>query len=427
MISELGFAIAPNAFYPARTTGIGGFAVSLEASYTKINADKTTGETGGRDPYWHLGTQGAQDPNTKQFSTINNSPDSILQIYSIKARKGLPLGFELAGSLGTIANTGLWVGGGDVRWSLLEGFRTGALGLLPDFSIGGGVRTLTGTSKFSLTTAAFDVKMSKPIALADTSQLIPTVGYQRIVIFGDSNVIDSTPNVDALTQCGSGRPRPEHRRTALPQQARERRRQQRRLQQQLHVPEGSRASPPRHPRPQLPLRDHLARKPDRLRHHRSEGRKPGHRRGPPVDAVIRRRRLLLTRTWAALALGCACAAEACGAPSGGLVGASDRPAGGAIAKGSRDGGALDGAPALPADYRSNFTKVNKAKLVSSGHAAGRWDVDVYANEPALRALATRTREAPVGAMVVEEHFEKSGPGGTGPVMVMEKRAKGFSP
>jgi len=146
-----------------------------------------------------------------------------------------------------------------------------------------------------------------------------------------------------------------------------------------------------------------------------------------VDAVIRRRRLLLRRSWAAFALASACAAEACGAPSGALVGASDRPAGGAIARGTRDGGALDGAPALPADYHSNFTKVNKARFVSSGHASGRWDVDVYANEPALRALVTRTREAPVGTIIVEEHFEKSSAGGQGPVMVMEKRAKGFAP
>ena len=143
-----------------------------------------------------------------------------------------------------------------------------------------------------------------------------------------------------------------------------------------------------------------------------------------MDAVIRRRRLLLS---GAFTLVSACAAEACGAPSGGLVGASDRPAGGAIARGSRDGGAIDGAPSLPADYHTNFTRVNKARFVSSGHASGRWSVDVYANEPALRALATRTRDAPVGTIVVEEHFEKNGSGGAGPVMVMEKRAKGFSP
>jgi hypothetical protein len=208
MVSELGFAIAPNAFYPARTTGIGGFAVSIEASYTRISPDRTADETGGRAPYWHLGTQGSQDPNTKQFSVVNNAPDSVIQIYAIKARKGLPFGFEIAGSLGTIANTSLWVGGGDLRWSLMEGFRTGALGLLPDVSFGGGVRTLTGTQKFYLTTVALDVKMSKPITLQDSAQLIPSIGYQRVVIFGDSNVVDSTPNVDALNACGSDGPDP---------------------------------------------------------------------------------------------------------------------------------------------------------------------------------------------------------------------------
>jgi hypothetical protein len=208
MISELGFAIAPNAFYPARTTGIGGFAVSLEASYTRISPDRTADATGGRTPYWHLGTQGSQDPNTKQLSGANDSPDSIIQIYSVNVRKGLPLGFEIAGSVGTIANTSLWTYGGDVRWSLLEGFRTGALGVLPDVSLGGGVRTLASTSRFYLTTVSFDVKASKAFTLQDSAQIIPSVGYQRVVIFGDSNVVDSTPNVDALGACGSDGPDP---------------------------------------------------------------------------------------------------------------------------------------------------------------------------------------------------------------------------
>ena len=94
------------------------------------------------------------------------------------------------------------VGGGDLRWSLMEGFRKGPLGLLPDVSLGAGVRTVTGTSKFYLTTVGIDVKMSKPITLADSAQLIPTFGYQRLFIFGDSNVVDSTPNVDAAQACG---------------------------------------------------------------------------------------------------------------------------------------------------------------------------------------------------------------------------------
>jgi hypothetical protein len=203
MISELGFAMAPSAFYPARTTGIAGFQVSIEASYTHVNADKSVTVDGQETQYWHLGTRGAQDGNTKQFSIVNASPDSILQVYAIKARKGLPLGFEIAGSLGYMAASTLWVGGGDLRWSVLEGFRTGALGLLPDVSFGAGVRTVTGTSRFYLTTVGIDVKGSKTIPLADSAQLIPSFGYQRLIIFGDSNVMDATPNVDAQQQCGA--------------------------------------------------------------------------------------------------------------------------------------------------------------------------------------------------------------------------------
>lgn len=199
MLSELGFAIAPNAFYPARTTGIGGLAITLEANYTRVFADSHTSDG---TPYWHLGTRGGQDQNTKQYSIVNTSPDSVLQIYALKIRKGLPLGFEIGGSLGTISSTSLWVGGGDLRWSLLEGFRTGPLALLPDMSLGGGVRTVSGTSRFYLTTVGIDVKLSKQVTLADSAQIIPSVGYQRLMIFGDSNVVDSTPNVDALRECG---------------------------------------------------------------------------------------------------------------------------------------------------------------------------------------------------------------------------------
>lgn len=147
-----------------------------------------------------------------------------------------------------------------------------------------------------------------------------------------------------------------------------------------------------------------------------------------MDVVIRRRRPLLIAAIGAALAGSSGAVAACGGPpSGALVGESDRPAGGAIARQTRDGGLLDGGTALPSDFRTKFTKVNKARFVSSGHASGRWDVDVWANEAAVKALASRSRDVQIGAIVVQEHFEKSGAGGTGPVMVMEKRAKGFAP
>jgi hypothetical protein len=199
MMSELGYAIAPTAFHPARTTGLGGFALSLEASYAHINADATDST---HTQYWHVGTRGDVNPNTNAFSGVNQYPDSILQIYTVKARKGLPFGLEIAGALGYVANTSLWVGGADLHWAVLEGFRTGILGYLPDVAVGGGVRTVGGASTFFLTTVGIDGQISKPFTLADSAVLTPYVGVQRLIIFADSTVVNLAPAVDPLKVCG---------------------------------------------------------------------------------------------------------------------------------------------------------------------------------------------------------------------------------
>jgi hypothetical protein len=199
LMSELGYAIAPTAFHPARTTGLGGFALSIEASFAHINANATD-STGTQ--YWHAGTQGPIDQAKRQYSVVNQHPDSLLQTYSVKARKGLAYGFEIAGVLGFVANTSLWLGGADVHWALLEGYRTGVLGYLPDIAIGAGVRTVGGSPKFFLTTVGMDAQVSKPFTLADSAVLTPYIGAQRLIIFADSTVVDLTPNVDALRQCG---------------------------------------------------------------------------------------------------------------------------------------------------------------------------------------------------------------------------------
>jgi len=144
-----------------------------------------------------------------------------------------------------------------------------------------------------------------------------------------------------------------------------------------------------------------------------------------VDALLRSRRPLLIAAAAALF------AVACwGQSNGTAVGVSDKPSGG---RGAADAGAaapVDGASALPSSYKTTFAKVNKARFVSTGHATGRWEVDIWANEIAQKALASRAREVPVGAIVVEEHFERSQSAAPekarGPVMVMEKRPPGFS-
>ena len=192
LMSQYAFAFAPTAMHSARTTGYGGFHLSLEADYTSISSDKS---------YWKMGTQGAVDPSNGSSSTQNSSPQSLLQLYSLKFRKSFGFGLEITGIVGFMPKTSIISGGSDVRLSLLEGFRTGVGGILPDVAVGGGVRTITGTPQFQLTVASLDAQISKPLPLQDSMVLTPYVGYQYVWIFADSGLIDLTPGTDALRYC----------------------------------------------------------------------------------------------------------------------------------------------------------------------------------------------------------------------------------
>jgi hypothetical protein len=192
LISQYAFAFAPTAMHSARTTGYGGFHLSLEADYTSISSDKA---------YWKNGTRGAIDPSSNASSKFNGSPASLLQLYSLKFRKSFGFGLEVTGIVGFMPKTSIISGGADVRLSLLEGFRTGVGGVLPDVAVGGGVRTITGTPQFQLTVAALDAQISKPLPIQDSMVLTPYVGYQYLWIFGDSGLIDMTPATDAIRYC----------------------------------------------------------------------------------------------------------------------------------------------------------------------------------------------------------------------------------
>ena len=193
LINQMGFAIAPTAMHSARTTGFGGFQFSLEGSYTSIDSSAD---------YWQRGTQGAVDPNSQRHSVKNTGPDSSLGVYLLKIRKGFPFGLEVAANVGYLAHSSIVVGGADVRWSIVEGFRTGVPGIFPDLAVGAGVRTITGSPQLLLTVASIDTQISKPLVIADSSVLTPYLGYQYLHIYGDSGLIDTTPNTDPLGYCG---------------------------------------------------------------------------------------------------------------------------------------------------------------------------------------------------------------------------------
>ncbi len=195
LINQYAGVIAPTAMHAARTTGYGGFHLSFEMALTSIDKDSD---------YMRKGTRGASNSADGTDSIVNTNPAGNLPVYSIRVRKGFPFGFEVAAQVGYVGSTSIVTGGADVRLALLEGFRKGFGGVLPDVALGAGVRTITGTPQFNLTVASFDLKASKPLPVGDSSVITPYIGFQNLWIWGDSGLIDTTPNTDALGYCRYG-------------------------------------------------------------------------------------------------------------------------------------------------------------------------------------------------------------------------------
>ncbi len=143
-----------------------------------------------------------------------------------------------------------------------------------------------------------------------------------------------------------------------------------------------------------------------------------------MDVVARGRRLFLR---SALALVAPALAWSCDRPPESPAGVS---AGGARpgARAAADASvipirALD---LLPNDFRTRYGKLSSARFVSAGHAAGRFEVEVYANEPARQTYGRHTGTFPVGAILVKEHFERTADAvAPGPLMAMQKMPSGF--
>ncbi|MEO8179219.1 MAG: hypothetical protein ABI895_10340 [Deltaproteobacteria bacterium] len=204
LVSQWGFALAPNAPYEARTTGLSGFQISLLGAFTAIDS--------GAD-YWRRGTRGDSSTagsaaggavpalDTAGFAQ-NPEPDAWLQLYSLEVRKGFGFGVEAAGSLGIMPNTSLVAWGADLRVALLEGLRHGAWRFLPDTSVGVGMRRATGLSDLDLGVLALDARVSEPLVGPSGFIVTPWLGYQFTRIDAESAWVDLSPGRDALAECG---------------------------------------------------------------------------------------------------------------------------------------------------------------------------------------------------------------------------------
>jgi hypothetical protein len=191
---EFGLAVAPALLAPAETLGYAGFYLGLEGTITTINSDNSN-----RQNVWYMGTE-------------DQNPDGALFVASIHARKGLPFSFELGTTVSYISATEDVLLGVDIRWALLEGYRTGWKAYFPDISVRGAVNRLTGDDEMDLTVWTIDAALSHPFAISGMMTITPFGGYQFVQTIADTSlVLNGMANPDGtgrtLIQCDSG---PDH-------------------------------------------------------------------------------------------------------------------------------------------------------------------------------------------------------------------------
>lgn len=169
-LAEYSFGISPKLLAPASTLGYSGFYLGLEASVMTVPADATTKftrvEGNYEDARWRIGT-----------AKFNAKPPNMYY-PTIHVRKGLPWSFELGSSIGYLGHSELITLGGEVKWSLFEGYSKGVLGVLPDLAVRSSVNRVIGQSDVDMTLVGVDGSISRPFGIAGIMSIEPYAGYQ---------------------------------------------------------------------------------------------------------------------------------------------------------------------------------------------------------------------------------------------------------
>lgn len=180
LVSELAVTMAPPVNLTARSVGPRGFHLGFDTTITTIEAEQH---------YWLRGTEGDAASAAEE---LNDSPSGVLVWNRLEARKGLPLGLEVGSSVARGMSTSLWSLGLSLRWSVVEGFHSGA-GKLPDVSVRGAMNRVFGTDQLSIDVYGIDLVLSKPFVLEGAWSVSPVLGGQLLVVDASSGVVDLTP------------------------------------------------------------------------------------------------------------------------------------------------------------------------------------------------------------------------------------------
>jgi hypothetical protein len=167
-MTELGQVTGPVFLAPAETLGLNGFEFSLEGTVAPIS---------NTSDFWSLATEG--------------SPDSVLFIPHLHARKGLPFSFEVGAKLAYVPESELFVVGAEFKWAMNEGFY-----YIPDLAVRISINHLVGSKDFELTQGGWDVSISHPFGIGGMFSLTPYAGYNMLFIHASSHVV--IPDVEGM-------------------------------------------------------------------------------------------------------------------------------------------------------------------------------------------------------------------------------------
>ncbi|NVB40839.1 hypothetical protein G6O69_23575 [Pseudenhygromyxa sp. WMMC2535] len=169
LASEVGVLMAPKPVDPADSLGLSGFAIS---------ADVTINTLGGDEAYWQDTSRGA---------------DNVAPTLQVMGRKGLWPGIELGAGATHLFDSRMWTISGYGKIALHEGFHHMPI---PSIAIRGMFSRLLGARDLDMTTVSADISISHVFGVGKTFSITPYGGYQALMVFARTGILDATPGHD---------------------------------------------------------------------------------------------------------------------------------------------------------------------------------------------------------------------------------------
>jgi hypothetical protein len=182
--SEIGVLMAPKVVDPADSLGLSGFAVSADVSVNTLSGDAS---------FWQDTTRG--------------NPGNVAPTLQVMGRKGLWPGLEVGAGATHLFDSRMWTIAGYGKLALHEGFHHLPI---PSIALRGMFSRLLGAKDIDITTISVGASLSHVFGVGSTFNVTPYAGYDALLVFARTGVIDATPNQDEFADgplaCNNGDP-----------------------------------------------------------------------------------------------------------------------------------------------------------------------------------------------------------------------------